>query len=320
MPHSITKNRNEERTIHNMFHQAFPEQKIISMEELAEGFFNVAYGITLADGTEVIVKIAPSGDRDIMTHEINIMFSEVEVMRRIAKESDVPVADILFYDNSHSICNSDYFIMKKLEGRSFSSCMESMIEEEQNKVFYRMGEYTARINQIKGRVFGYYGQPEKQGKDWFPVFQDMLLDTYRDAERKNIDLKVPREQLLRLLDQDQEIFQQVKEPSLVHWDIWAGNVFVNQGEITGLIDFERCLWADVLMEVGFRTYDYHKAFFDGYGLELDKDQQARAEWYDIYLFLISCLECDYRGYDNRWAYEWGTKMLQEWVEKKESRD
>jgi aminoglycoside phosphotransferase (APT) family kinase protein len=122
-----------------------------------------------------------------------------------------------------------------------------------------------------------------------------------------------------LLDRDRDIFEQVKEPSFVHWDIWAGNVFVHEDKITGIIDFERCLWADELMEVGFRTCWYNKAFIEGYGYkELQPDQLLRAEWYDVYLFLISCLECDYRLYDNRGAYEFGTKMLTEWVEKKNS--
>jgi hypothetical protein len=98
------------------------------------------------------------------------------------------------------------------------------------------------------------------------------------------------------------------------------NVFINEGKVTGLIDFERCLWGDELLEVGFRTYGYEKGFFDGYGISgLSKEQQIRAEWYDIYLFLISSLECDYRLYDSRWAYEWGSKMLLEWAEKMEKR-
>lgn len=49
-------------------------------------------------------------------------------------------------------------------------------------------------------------------------------------------------------------FDEVTVPRLVHWDLRAGNVLVEQERITGLIDFERCLWGDVRMEVGFRTF------------------------------------------------------------------
>jgi aminoglycoside phosphotransferase (APT) family kinase protein len=318
MPISVTKNKKNEQTIIRMCKKAFQDKEVAKIDELTEGFFNVAYNITLTDGSEVILKIAPSVDSVIMTHEINIMFSEVESMRKVAKETSVPIAEIIFYDNSHTVCDSDYFFMKKLRGKSFYSCMESMTQEQKDKVFYLMGKYTAMINSIKGSKFGYYGQPGRQGSNWFEVFKTMIEDTYYDANRKDIDLKVPLDRLMLLLDRDKEIFEQVKEPKLVHWDIWAGNVFVDEDKVTGLIDFERCLWADELMEVGFRTYDYEKAFFDGYGITgLSLEQLVRAEWYDIYLFLILCLECDYRLYDSRWAYERGTKMLLEWVEKKE---
>ena len=44
----------------------------------------------------------------------------------------------------------------------------------------------------------------------------------------------------------------VAEPRLVHWDAWDPNFFVRNGEVTGLVDFERALWADPLMEAQFR--------------------------------------------------------------------
>ncbi len=317
MPVSITKNNQDRQIIVGMFQKAFPDQRIVNIEELTEGFFNIAYSITLADGSGVILKIAPQGNLDIMTHEINIMFSEVESMKLVARETAVPVAEILYYDNSHTLCDSDYFFMKKLKGKSFNSCMESLTQDQKDKVFCQMGKYTKELNCIKGSKFGYFGQPNRQGDNWFLVFKGMLQDTYQDAVRKAIHIPVPMDQLLSLLDKDKDVFEQVKEPSFVHWDIWAGNVFIQEDKITGIIDFERCLWADELMEVGFRTCWYEKAFFEGYGItELTPEQLTRAEWYDIYLFLILCLECDYRLYDNRWAYEYGTKMLVEWVEKK----
>ena len=97
--------------------------------------------------------------------------------------------------------------------------------------------------------------------------------------------------------------------------MWAGNVFTENGNVTGIIDFERAMWADELMEVGFRTYDYNKDFFEGYGKEaLNAAEQRRAQWYDMYLFHLMHTECDYRGYDHRWHYDWSGEMIEKWVE------
>lgn len=315
MPNSITKNKKDKQIIDRMFQKAFPDKEMKEYKELTEGFFNVAYSISMTDGTQVILKIAPSAEMDVMTHEVNIMFSEVDSMRRVAKETSVPVAEIMLYDNSHTIIDSDYFFMKKLVGSSYSSCKEEMTEEQKNHISFMMGKYTAGINSVKGNRFGYYGQAEKQGDSWFEVFKSIIKDTIDDAARKSIDQKVSHDMLLELLDRDRSYFEQVTEPKLVHWDIWDGNVFIHEGKITGLIDFERCLWGDELMEVGFRTMWSNKVFFDGYGIgELTPEQLRRAKWYDIYFFLIVSLEYGYRHYDDNGSYEWGTGMLKQLLE------
>lgn len=312
MPVSVTKSSLSNDIINRMVKKAFGQEaeKII---KLTEGFFNAAYKIEL-DEKSVLLKISPPEETEIMTHEKNIMESEVVSMRMVKKETKVPVPEILFYDDSHTICNSSYFFMEFLEGKSFSSIFDKMEQKEKDFIFNKMGSYTYMLNQITNTTFGYFGQKDRQGKNWFEVFKQMIMDTYFDAERKNIFTPVNQQKLLKMLEEDRNYFEMVKEPKFVHWDIWAGNVFIRNNDVVGIIDFERCLWADPLMEVGFRTYGYENAFFEGYGLtKLSEEELRRAKWYDIYLFLISCLECDYRQYDNRGAYDWGCDMLNKWL-------
>ena len=59
----------------------------------------------------------------------------------------------------------------------------------------------------------------------------------------------------------------VRVPQLVHWDLWDGNIFVEPktGQITGIIDFERALWGDPLMEFQYRTLEITPAYESGYG-------------------------------------------------------
>lgn len=312
MPVSITKRAISKVCIDEMTQRAFGCEAN-SVEELTEGFFNIAYKVQVKDQT-VILKVAPPMNVDIMTHEKNIMFSEVDAMRMVREQTDVPVPKILFYDDSKTICDSAYFFMEELKGCSFSSSAEQYSEEEKANIFRQVGSLTKKLSQIKGSAFGYYCQKDKQGKNWYEVFRSMIEDTYEDAKRKEIIRPVGKEKLLALLSNDRELFEEVKEPRFVHWDIWAGNVFVKDKEVVGIIDFERCLWADELMEVGFRTYGYEQGFFEGYEIkQLTRSQLRRAKWYDIYLFLIVSLECDYRQYDTKDAYHWACDMLMKWV-------
>ncbi len=314
MPVSITKSIVPMEVIYAMVKKAFgcePKEVV----ELTEGFFNVAYRIELEQGS-VILKIAPAPDVDILTYEKNIMWTEVDVMRMVKRKTKVPVPEILFYDDSRTVCDRSWFFMEFLPGRSFSSCMEELSQEEKDTIFRQVGQYTKELNQMIGEKFGYYGQPERQGTDWYTVFQGLLADAFDDAAKKQIAVPVPKEQMLAFLKKDKAYFLEVTTPRLVHWDIWAGNVFVQAGKVTGIIDFERALWADELMEVGFRTYEFNEQFFKGYGKEgLTEAEKRRAMWYDLFLFQIMRLECDYRQYDNRWAYEWSGGMIENWKEK-----
>ena len=100
------------------------------------------------------------------------------------------------------------------------------------------------------------------------------------------------------------------EPKLVHWDCWDGNIFVQSGKVTGIIDWERSLWGDPLMEVGFRTYSDNTYFQKGYGIRnLTENQQRRALWYDMYLMLLVALECEYRKYETMDSYYYSTQLL-----------
>ncbi len=305
-----TKNRQSIETIQEMTRKAFGAVQIKTLEELKEGYFNIAYLVVLSDGREMILKIAPSADALVMSYEKNMMFSEVDSMKMVQSTSDIPVAEILYYDNSHTLCESDYFFMSKLPGKSFSSVNNSLSNEIKSQINYLMGQYNYRLNEITGKNFGYYGLSEKQGDNWFYVFKDMILAILEDSKVFDIDFKIDIRKMLHYLEQDKAVFEEVDRPRFIHWDLWAGNIFIEDNTITGLIDFERCLWGDALMEYGFRIHEQNKDFLRGYGItNFTDNQKRRIIWYDIYLFLIMSLECDYRNYETRDAYNWATDTL-----------
>ena len=194
MPVSITKATVSEEMITKMVQKAFgcgPKEII----ELKEGFYNVAYRIELDDRT-VILKVAPSPEVEIMTYEKNIMWTEDDSMRMVKEKTAVPVPEIFFYDNSREIINRPYFFMEALAGQNFSTVMETMSVEEKETIFRLVGQYTKELNQITGSKFGYYGQPDRQGENWYDVFRSMILDAFADLERKSIAVPVEKEKQL----------------------------------------------------------------------------------------------------------------------------
>lgn len=313
MPISITKSALTEAVVNQMVQRAFGRDAS-ETEELKEGYFNVAYRIGLGD-RQVVLKIAPPKSVPVMTYEKNIMFSEVDSMNMIAERTKVPVPKILFYDDSCEIADREYFFMEMLEGQSLSGLQDRLPESVRQEIYRALGGYNRELNQVQGEKFGYYGQADRQGENWYEVFRSMILDACADAARKQIAIPAAEETILQMLEKDRACFETVKIPRFVHWDIWAGNVFIADCKIEGIIDFERCLWADPLMEAGFRRHQYDKAFYEGYGItELSGEEKRRARWYDAYLALLWCMETDYRMYENRDFYRLGCRVLRESLE------
>lgn len=309
---SLTKHKLTKETISKMVEKFFKPFKMTDCQELTEGYFNMAYEICLNNGKRAILKIAPLKEMRIMTYEKNIMLSEVEAMKMAKKTGEIPVPDLIGYDDSCTICNSPYFFMEKIDGRSLNMEKNSLSADQIADIYIEVGKINRKINEINCPCFGYPGQPAFQGNEWFPVFQKMLENGIQDAENSNVDLKIPINTLRAFLKKDKNIFDEVTEPKLVHWDCWDGNIFVKDGKVTGIIDWERCLWADPLMEVNFRTYDDNKWFRKGYGLEeLSDSEYRRALWYDIYLMIIMSSEYEYRKYETMDSYIWATGLLQE---------
>ena len=78
---SKTKNRKSREQIARMAARAFGGAALApgedAVQELKEGWFNVVYDVRLADGREVILKIAPPPGAEVMTYERNLMQTEV---------------------------------------------------------------------------------------------------------------------------------------------------------------------------------------------------------------------------------------------------
>lgn len=313
---SLTKNRKDEKDIKKMVEKFFTPNTLVRYEELTEGYFNVAYKIHLSDGRKSILKIAPRQDMRIMSYEKGIMHSEIEAMKKVDCYEGIPAPKILGEDETCTLINAPYFFMEMLEGSSLNSIKEKLSEEQVQAIYFEVGKIIRRVNEINCPCFGYPGQKEFQGEKWFPIFQKMLEQGIQDAIAGDVNLNISIDKLHELLQRDCSIFEEVTTPKLVHWDCWDGNIFVKDGKVTGIIDWERCLWADPLMEVNFRTYDDGLWFRKGYGKEkLSEKEYLRALWYDIYLLLLMSLECEYRQYEDTGMYDWANGLLVKQFEK-----
>jgi aminoglycoside phosphotransferase (APT) family kinase protein len=290
--------------------------RLEAFEELKEGYFNAAYYLKPSDGQERVLKVAPPDSVQVLGYEKDIMRAEVEVMRLVQEQTSMPVPAIYAYDASRQLLGSDYFIMAFVPGIPLHKLRNALTLEENTAIDQQLGHYLREMNAIQGKAFGYYASPFFA--NWREAFAAMLNGILVDGQALSVQLPCPYDVLSERLTRHFDVLNEVTTPQLVHWDLWDGNVFVDEKtrHITGIIDFERSLWGDPLMEANFRTMDEANAFGEGYGVPMldTPNKRLRRTLYNVYLYLIMVIEHHYRNYESwdvtNWAHGELVKALE----------
>lgn len=313
---SKTKNRKTREQVAQMVERAFSGLTLSAGEgavsELKEGWFNAAYNVCLSDGREVILKIAPPPDAEVMTYEQHIMSTEVASMRMAAQNPAIPVPEIYFFDTARDLCDSDYFFMEKLRGENYGLVRASLAPEVQGQIDEQIGALVREINGFTGAYFGYPGNSDLQADTWKAAFVNICESVLEDGRRKNAEYgPFSIAEIRTAILKHAPALDAVTTPRMVHWDAWDLNVFVQDGRITGLLDFERVLWGDPLLEAQFRPlFGENNGYLRGYGkTSFTHEEQQRMHLYSLHLALVAKTEGYYRHYDTEDVANWAMSMM-----------
>lgn len=305
----ITKCLQTKENIIRMTEAAFPERGVPQIEELTEGMCNVAYKLTFEDGFQTILKIASPVKEGFLTNECNLMDAEVKAMKLVAEYTDIKVAKVYAYDTSRTLCRGDYFFMECMEGVNWYTVHEKLGEDVKSNLRREVGKVQRKLSQVQGERFGMLGDTNHQFETLYEFVAYMIGNVLQDAERRNVEIGASKEEILTTLAKDKEYFEEVKVPSLVHWDMWEGNIFIKDDVIAGIIDWERAMWGEALMDEPFRYHKKNPDLLEGFGVEeLSQAELRRSFWYDVLLYLTMMTEVFYREYEDDGQYKW-TKML-----------
>ncbi len=300
---SKTKNSKSRAQIETLARRAFGGLGLAAGEqalrELKDGWFNAAYALVLADGREAILKIAPPPGAEVMGYERDLMATEVATMRRVRSNAAIPVPAVLFHDDSRTLCDAPYFFMDKVGGVNLDELRGRLPLPELAAIDRHVGEIVHALNGFDGPRFGVPGNPALQAATWREAFVRIVESVLDDATRRDVTFPRPMDEIRALVDAHLDTLDAVRTPCLVHWDGWDGNFFVDAGRVTGVIDFERALWAEPLMEAQFRPLSWSGVTeaMHGYGrTRFSDDELRRCRLYTLHLALVMHTECFYRRY------------------------
>lgn len=317
---SISKVSVSHKTIKAIIRKAFGSKTgILGIEENTQGWFNALYDVQLDTGHSVFLKMAPPDETPILRYEKDLLKTEMEVLKLFNETSKVPVPKLLFSDCSRKLVDTDFFIMEKLKGSSLGQLQESLDDASLKKIDFDKGEINHQINKITGSEFGLYGSAHKKFPTWYEAFTNMVEYILLDAEDFGVSLLESPEKIMDIFCRNKAALDLVTKPSLCHWDLHDGNIIIDShGKISGLIDCDRALWGDPIIEFYFSEMFPSKSdFYMGYGKNEQKsqDEVLRRSLYDLYLTLIFVTECRSRNIQDPNHLTWAENCLKKELEK-----
>jgi aminoglycoside phosphotransferase (APT) family kinase protein len=138
---------------------------------------------------------------------------------------------------------------------------------------------------VRGDRFGPVGRPGYA--TWSEAVSVMLRDIIADLDDAGIDADDAR-QVLAIALRGKDILDEVRDPRLLHGDLWTINVMVAEDApeptVTGVFDCDRVIWGDpesdwaiyrATRKTGVGSVAEREAFWDGYGR---LDPSPHAEW------------------------------------------
>lgn len=246
-------------------------QKIVSISPLSAANTAQIYRITTDKKSTFVAKFAESG-----------MDTEAWMLQYLKTKSQLPVPTV-FYSNEHSI------IME------FINPHHSLDDQGHRHA----AEVLAGLHSIHADMYGLerdtqigvLRQPNTQSKNWVEFFaQQRLLYMAGEAFREGKIDKSMMKQIDKLAGKLGNYIKNAAAPSLIHGDVWGGNILCGNGRVAAFLD-PAIYYADPEIELAFirMLNTFSEAFFIRYN-EINPIKsgffEERAHIYSLYPLLV----------------------------------
>jgi len=280
-----------------------------NIREIEAGEFNTIFQIKSGD-KKYFIKFGSSPEVKVLSYEKDILNTEIYFYEKL-EGSAVKRPAVVFSDNTRSKIGVDYFIMESLNAPLLGYAFPSV--NQRKRFEYQLGANLAELHKIKGDSFGY---PQCGLKEtWEEAYKSMVNNLIADATV--LDVKLDSFRINNILNYATPYLKEVTEPSLVHFDVWMGNIFVSKTHnFQGLIDWERAMWGDPVGDFIslnlFRKFENKEYLLKGYNsvshFVVDEKILIRANLLRMYLGMIMMVEPCTRWKKGSLIY-WGRRRV-----------
>jgi aminoglycoside phosphotransferase (APT) family kinase protein len=289
-----------------------PARGVVDCGQLSGGGFAAVWWVRLDDGQRVVLKASPAAGVPLLRYERDLVAAEARYFRLVARQTPrVPVPPVLHHGSDPRVLDGDWLFTGLLPGRSLRELSVAVPRLDDTPVRHRFGAAVAQIHTITGQRYGYDGG-RTGAATWRAAFTAMVRDLLVDGADWRVALPAPAERILDLVGRHGDALDVVDRPALVHFDGWDGNVLAAPDrtgalEMTGLVDGERYLFGDPLLDlvspVLYRRIEDEPGhpFLAGYAgtgrppIAADPGALRRLTLYRLYFYLLMTVEMPSRA-------------------------
>jgi fructosamine-3-kinase len=232
------------------------------MFALSGGCVGEVYRATLEDGTSVVVKVDGG--------ETPALSVEGWMLAYLAEHSELPVPRVM-----HAV--DDLLVMEHVES-SGSGGGEAELHAAELLAALHGIDAGRGFGLERDTLIGGLHQPNGWSASWVEFYgQRRLVELARQAEgagRISSRLRGRVEKLASTLDR---VIEEPREASLVHGDVWSGNVLVRGGRVAAFID-PAIYYADAEVELAF--IDWLHCFGRGFFARYDEIRGIREGFWE----------------------------------------
>jgi len=252
--------------------------RIVETSPLDVGFGLTGLEVRIADGRHLAVKARKTGGTERAGLDL-----EAYMLNELVCQSELPVPHMHYAD-------ADLLVMDFIEndGGRISASVEHHAAELIAKLHATPRE---RFGYARDTLIGPLHQPNPKSSRWVPFFRDHRLLFMAEKARAEGSLPSPLyARIERLAERIEDYLIEPAFPSLLHGDLWTGNVLVRGCRIAAFVD-PAIYCGHPEVELAFTTMfgTFGQAFFEAYEALVPLEpgfHELRSSLYNLYPTLV----------------------------------
>ncbi|WP_336133608.1 phosphotransferase family protein [Natronomonas amylolytica] len=211
------------------------------------------------DGEEVEERLVVRAESEEQTNADLQLYGEIETefhAMDAAQSADIPVPETYWYEDDESHLGGRFFLVEHIPGEApitwspkWRSQLYDMWDSDDRTLPHQFVDAAAGVHSIDpAAVDGIEDVPPDE-------ITKREIDRWESLYRETVLVEEPlMEEALEWLKHNQPT---VDETTLVHGDFRVGNMLVDDGTMTGVLDWEFARAGDPLFDIGYASMDYY---------------------------------------------------------------